>query len=334
MSETDTITAEDVAAAAGVSRWTVARAFKKDASISQKTRDKVLAAAQELGYVPDLHAAGLAADRSNLVALIFDDFDNPHKLVMLERITRIVQQSGWAAITINSGGPDGATAALRSARQRRVDAAVMIGTEFDDELLSTATEARRLKKLVVFARESRCDGTISIHCDDEQAMADIAEYITSRGRLRPLFLAGPETQSAGLRRAELFNAYWTSHHGAPVPVIHVEAYASDMAYHRLLEAFGSLDSLSAVDVVVCENDIIAMGAMDALRHGLGLKVPEDVGVVGFDDIVLAAAPSYALTTYRQPITKMVEALVEILESGETMASDTALGGRLITRSSL
>ena len=68
------VTADDVAAAAGVSRWTVTRAFKKGASISPATRDKVMRAAQELGYVPDLQAAGLASARSNLVALVIDDF--------------------------------------------------------------------------------------------------------------------------------------------------------------------------------------------------------------------------------------------------------------------
>lgn len=91
----DTVTADDVAAAAGVSRWTVARAFKKDASISRKSRQKVIEAAERLGYVPDLLASSLASDRSNLVALVADDFTNPHKLVMLERLTRILRKRGW-----------------------------------------------------------------------------------------------------------------------------------------------------------------------------------------------------------------------------------------------
>ena len=88
------MTADDVAAAAGVSRWTVGRAFRKDASISAKSREKVLEAAEQLGYVPDLLAAALASDRSNLVALLVDDFTNPHKLVMLERLTRVLRQAG------------------------------------------------------------------------------------------------------------------------------------------------------------------------------------------------------------------------------------------------
>ena len=88
------VTADQVAERAGVSRWTVARAFKKDASISSAARARVLQAAEALGYVPDLLASSLASDRSNLVALLVDDFDNPHKLVMLERLTRILRAEG------------------------------------------------------------------------------------------------------------------------------------------------------------------------------------------------------------------------------------------------
>ena len=85
------------------------------------------------------------------------------------------------------------------------------------------------------------------------------------------------------------------------------------------------------DVLVCENDIIAIGAMDGLRHRLGLRVPEDIAVTGFDDIPLAASPAYGLTTYRQPITNMAEALVEILEGKRS--GDAILPGLFVARSS-
>ncbi|MFQ8433899.1 LacI family DNA-binding transcriptional regulator, partial [Amaricoccus sp. W119] len=124
-SEFLTVTADEVAALAGVSRWTVARAFKKDASISAKSRRKVMEAAEQLGYVPDLLAASLASDRSNLVALMLDDFENPHKLVMLERLTRVLTRAGFGVLLVNMLDDDASTA-LISASQRRVDASVVI----------------------------------------------------------------------------------------------------------------------------------------------------------------------------------------------------------------
>lgn len=95
------VTADDVALLAGVSRWTVNRAFKTGASISDKARRKVLDAAEQLGYTPDLLAASLASDRSNLVALLVDDFANPHKLAMMERLTRILRRHGWDILLVN-----------------------------------------------------------------------------------------------------------------------------------------------------------------------------------------------------------------------------------------
>ena len=102
--EVATVTADDVATAAGVSRWTVGRAFRKDASISDKSRRKVMAAAKALGYSPDLLAASLASDRSNLVALLSDDFENPHSLIVLERVSRILRREGWGMLLVNMRG--------------------------------------------------------------------------------------------------------------------------------------------------------------------------------------------------------------------------------------
>jgi len=182
------VTAEDVAKLAGVSRWTVNRAFKQDASISKKSLQKVLLAAEQLNYHPDLLASSLASDQSNLVSLLVDDFANPHKLIMIERLTRVLREYGWDTLLVNTLGQDDASAALLKSSQRRVDAAVLIGIQFSDEMLSTALGAARVKKLVVFARSSERSGTISICCDDVAAMSDrTANPFGARSAKRDIF---------------------------------------------------------------------------------------------------------------------------------------------------
>ncbi|TPE48945.1 LacI family DNA-binding transcriptional regulator [Amaricoccus solimangrovi] len=323
-------TADDVAALAGVSRWTVARAFKKDASISQKSRRKVMAAAEKLGYVPDLLAASLASDRSNLVALVLDDFENPHKLVMLERLTRVLSREGMGVLLVNMLGAD-AAGALLSASQRRVDAAVVIGTRFDDRLLAAALEARRVKQLIVFARTSAVPNTLSIACDDAVAMRAIADHLLAAGRRRPMFVAGPDSRSATLERKAAFLGHWRARTGRTPGVIHVAGYDAGSALAGVAGTLAGREGEAAPDALVCENDIIALGAIDALRYRLGLGVPERIAVTGFDDIPLAGAPAYGLTTFRQPITDMAKHLARIL--GGTGRGSVLLPGRLVVRTS-
>lgn len=330
----ETVTADDVALRAGVSRWTVARAFKKDGVISEKARAKVMAASAELGYVPDLLAASLASDRSNLVALLVDDFDNPHKLVMLERLTRILREAGYGTLLVNMLGESDAPEALLTASQRRVDAAVVIGTQFDEGIRRTALGAKRVKQLIIFARASTTPGTISIGCDDIAAMTEITRHLLGKGFKRPLFLAGPNTESTRLMRKDTFLSVWSEAHGAPPPsVIHVADYSMALACEAVTTYLSDLDETLRPDVIVCENDVLALGAIDALRHKLGLAVPAEVAVTGFDDVALAASPAYDLTTYRQPVTEMARALVRVLDNGGRNATDVFLPGKFIKRGS-
>lgn len=328
------VTADHVAARAGVSRWTVARAFKKDASISDKTRSKVMEAAEALGYVPDLMAASLASDRSNLVALLVDDFDNPHKLVMLERLTRILRGEGIDTLLINMLNAEEAPEALLAASQRRVDAAVVIGTQFDEPTLRMALGARRVKQLIIFARASRMPNTTSICCDDVRAMIEITDHVIARGYRRPLFLAGPNTESTRLMRKETFLQRWSECVGGSEPcVVHVQHYNMAEAYSGLLSALAGIRPADLPDVILCENDVLALGAMDAVRQGLGLRIPEDIAITGFDDIPLAGSPQYNLTTYRQPISDMVKALARVLSGPKAVQHDIFLPGSFVARSS-
>jgi len=327
----ETVTADDVAAAAGVSRWTVGRAFRKDASISEKSRKKVLAAARALGYAPDLLAAGLASDRSNLVALLVDDFENPHKLIVLEQLSRVLTDEGWGTLLVNMRDGSETPAALLAASQRRVDAAVLNGTQFDDQIIKTALGARRVKKLIVFGRVSEGPNTISICCDDVAALREIASFVHERGYRAPLYIAGPDSHSAILRRKDTFLAEWFGRGGALAPSIHIEQYSISLAYGRVLGALTGPYRDPRPDILICENDAIAIGAMDAIRYGLGLSIPDDIAVIGYDDIGLAALPTYNLTTWRQPMPEMTRALVDVLRSDHEPGGDIFFPGKFILR---
>ncbi len=326
-----TVTADDVAAAAGVSRWTVARAFRKDASISARSRERVMRAASALGYVPDLLASSLASDRSNLVALMIDDFENPHKLVMLRELTRALRAEGCGTLLVNMLDAEDGPSAFLSALQRRVDAAVVIGTGFDDRVLATALGARRVRKLIVFARSSGVPDTISITCDDTRAMTEIADHLWAGGRRRPVFLAGPRGQSATLNRQAGFFSRWSALGGAVPGLIHAEHYAPAIACEATLAAFAGWARADWPDALVCENDSLALGAIDALRYRLGARLPEDIAVTGFDDVALAASPAYELTTYRQPVTEMARELIRVLDGTRTRSA--VLAGAFVPRAS-
>ncbi|QEW24048.1 HTH-type transcriptional repressor CytR (plasmid) [Paracoccaceae bacterium] len=329
----ENVTADDVAAAAGVSRWTVNRAFKKEASISPATREKVMNAARALGYLPDLRAAALASTRSNLVALLIDDFANPHKLVMLERLTRALRSRGWDMLLVNTLDREDTEPALMNASQRRVDATILIGIQFDDDVLTAAHSARRFKKLIIFARTSANPDTISIAVDDIAATREIAQYVMDRGYRKPLYLAGPRTVSAHLMRKETFIEVWKNHFGVEPASVPVASYDSVLASEVVTETLRARDVSDYPDIIVCENDALALGTIDTIRHEFGLRVPDDIAVIGFDDVPQAASPNYRLTTYRQPLTDMANYLVDVLESSESTIRDRTFRGNLVIRES-
>lgn len=332
-STSGSVTADDVAALAGVSRWTVNRAFKKGASISEKSRAKVTAAAKQLGYIPDLLASSLASDRSNLVALLIDDFANPHKLVIMEQLTQGLREAGWDTLLVNTISESDTSAAMLQASQRRVDAAVLIGSGFTDQAIATARDAHRVRKLIVFARFSPDPYTISICCDDVAALVAITDHVWREGYRRPLFVAGPQTPSAHLKRQETFLGHWQRRSGTNATMTAANTYDPNVAFDHIVDWFSYIERSQYPDVLVCENDAIAMGAMDALQHKLGLAVPDDVAVVGFDDVPQAANPNYCLTTYRQPLEEMVAALVDVLGGQTPSPALTRFVGELVVRES-
>ena len=324
-------TAKEVAQAAGVSKWTVMRAFTPGASIAEQTRETVLKVARKLNYSPNLLARGLATNLTNQVAVFVDDFGNPHKLPFLEKLTERLQAEGLIVMLININRHFDHVHALLNADQRQVDAIVLFGTSFRDETLRD----KRLRQglpLIVLARDSQIKGVPAVTCDTSIAMDEICAYLETKPYRRPGFMPGPQTLSTALRRQCLFKQYWNQRGIVDIPELPAERYSVEAGAEAMRTYLAAIPTDQRIDLLMCENDVLATGAMDVIRSEFGLQVPADIAVIGFDNAGYAPTPAYDLTTYEQPIDEMVQATVEMI-LGRREKKTIQLRGRLVPRGS-
>jgi DNA-binding LacI/PurR family transcriptional regulator len=326
------VTALDVARAAGVSKWTVTRAFKPGASIAEDSRRRVMAVADGLGYRPNLLARSLATRSTQLVAVLVDDFANPYKLPFLEALTASLQSEGMLAILININEAHGHVGALMDAAQRQIDAAILLGTDFHDEMLLDGGHTNAMPNLFVLARESTIASVPSVACDAPASIEEIGGHLLRKGYRRPGFMSGPRTLSTALGRRRGFAAFWRRHGVADLPELPAGTYSRPAGAEALRAYLSRTPPAERVDVLMCENDILAFGAMDVARSEFRLKIPDDLALVGYDDNEFAAAPAYDLTTYRQPIEAMVAAVVDMIR-GKARHESVRLRGRFVERGS-
>jgi len=323
-------TAKEVAEAAGVSKWTVIRAFTPGASITDASRQKVLQAAEALNYSPNLLARSLATNITHQVAVFVDDFANPHKLPVLEMLTERLQAEGLLTVLININRHFDHVHALINADQRQFDAVILFGTAFREETLGDRRLGRGLPPMFVLARDSQIPGVPAIACDTEVALNEIVEYLFDKGYRRPGFMTGAKTLSTALGRRRHFANCWRQKGIDGVMELTAERYSAQAGAEAARAYLSDSPPGSRIDVLMCENDILALGAMDVARSEFGLRVPHDLAVVGFDNIELGGGPAYGLTSYEQPTEKMIDAIVGMI-TGERASETIAFPGSMIRR---
>lgn len=326
-------TARDVADAAGVSKWTVMRAFAPGASITEESKRKVLEAAAQLNYSPNLLARSLATNLTHQVAVFVDDFANPEKLPFLEALTERLQAEGLVAILININRHFDHVHALLQADQRQADAIVLFGTAFRSETLSDRALGRPgMPPMFVLARDSQIEGVPAVVCDAELALREIVDHLYARGYRRPGFMTGAKVLSTALRRQQHFAEFWAEKGITEIATLSADRYSAESGAEAVRDYLQRTDPEDRIDVLMCENDILAMGALDEVRGSFGLRVPNDIAVVGFDNYELGGAAAYSLTTYEQPKDEMTEAIVGMI-TGRLRPETLTFPGKLIVRGS-
>ncbi|ALG90504.1 MULTISPECIES: LacI family DNA-binding transcriptional regulator [Actibacterium] len=325
------VTAEDVARLAGVSRSAVSRAFTNGASISSETRDKVMAAADRLGYRVNYLARSLTLQRTELVALVVSDMDHSFRARIVDLLSRGLVKAGYRPFLLPWSDGDDAGRLIDMMLHYNVSGAIMTSDTPPGEI---AAHCARHGVPLVLVNKAPVDAHAPRVLHDVEAAGRLAAEALFEAGCRRVAYAGPRRPSYTIdaRRAAFLR------HAAELGMrCRFEANGARPNYAGGVEAAAEfLPRAGEVDGVHCGNDFLALGFLDRIRSD-GLRVPADLSVVGCDNIAEAAWTSYDLTTVTQDAEAVVSAclaaLIELVEGEEEPAPTTVIPVRLVRRGS-
>lgn len=317
----------DVARHAGVSIKTVSRVLNFEPNVREQTRAKVLAAAEALKYRPNVSARSLAGARSYLIGLLFDNPSPAYVAdVQMGAVARC-RQAGYHLIVepIDSEAADLDAVIEPMLDTLKVDGLILTPPVCDNAVILDALD-RAGASYVRIAPENEPDRSAYVHMDDRRAAYDMTAYLLGLGHAGVGFVIGHPDHGASHLRYEGYRQALADH-GRPFREDHVRQ--GQFSFRSGFEAGESLlTGAERPTAVFASNDDMALGVM-AAAHRLGLSIPEQLSVAGFDDTPGAKVVWPQLTTIRQPIMEMASAAAELLISGE--AAKRTEGGGPVSR---
>lgn len=306
-------TLESVAAAAGVSRGTASRVLSGSPQVSERARTAVLEAADRIGYVPNLAARALVTRRSDSVAFVVAEseerfFSDPFFATVLRGAHTTVSRHRMQLLFVVLSSAEDRSQFERFAGGGHIDGALFLSLHGPDQL--PAKLAARGIPVVMAGRPYRTgDETPYVDADNVGGARLATRAMIERGRRNLATITGPRDMVASQDRLDGFRAELASHGRRPtrdsIVIGDFSIEGGERAMHQLL------DQRPDVDGVFAANDLMAIGAMQAIASR-GRSIPDDISVVGFDDVPVSSALTPQLTTVRQPLVRMGEEMATLL----------------------
>ena len=297
-------TSYDVARIAGVSQSAVSRCFRPGNSLSDEKRKIILKAAAKLGYEPNAFASSLITKRSNLVAVLISNLTNLYYPQVLAELTQRLDAQGIRVLLFALQNEGDVGKILPQFWRYRVDGAIA-AAHLSSEHLSQFERHR--VPVVLYNRSAENDAVPSVFCDSVGGEKILVDRLVAAGHRRFAILSGPQDSYVSSQRVEGAQTR-LAHHGLNATIF-PGRFDHESGAEGLRQA---LALKQPPDALICANDLMAIGAMDAARYEFGLTIPGDLSIVGFDGVGPAAWPSYHLTTIRQPVRRMTETAVTML----------------------
>lgn len=330
-------TSFDVAALAGVSQSAVSRAFTPGSSLAESKRQRILEAARKLAYVPNSIASSLTTRRTGIVAVILGNMANPFYGEVLRTFIDRLQAQGRHVLTFTvENGADSDEAILRVLRYQ-VDGVVLTSAQLSTRMTGICHD--RGIPIVLFNRYIPGSDASGVRCDNADGGRQMAEAFLAAGAQSFAMIKGDPRGTTSQDRVRGFAERLLEAGIDRDDIVEIEGASTyDGAFNALLREYRRAPR-RLPDAIFGINDIMALGAMDALRHRLGVRIPDDVMVGGFDDIPQSRRLPYQLTTVRQPVDRMVDEALAMLHLDEPRRPiergvDRRLPGRLVWRATI
>ena len=324
------VTSNDVARLAQVSQAAVSRTFSANGSVSAAMRARVLKAAAELGYRPNVLARAMISGRSRLVAILVAYLNNHFYPDVLELLSRRLQERGYQVLLFmtDTGRQD---VVVQKMLEYQVEGIIMASATLSSSLAREC--AKTGTPVLLFNRYVPGIQASSVTGDNLEGGRMLAHFLADGGHERVGFIAGQEDSSTSRDREAGF-CKGLAERGLTLARRVVGGYTSAGA---IAAARHLMTQGERPDAIFVANDHMAFPVMDVLRSEFHLNIPEDISVVGYDDVPEAAWDGYALTTVAQPGAAMVDAAVTILleqvEQREVKRRAAVLDCRLVIRRS-
>lgn len=322
-------TAKQIAHAAGVSLSAVSRAFAPDGSLDPDKKKRILALADAMGYVSPARRTAQSIAR-NTITLVTGDLLNPFYPLVLDTLAQQLQEAGKQLLVYALPGGTGVDAVTDQILAARPSGIIVSSAQLTSDM-ARACHQHRIR-VVLMNRIQRDIRIPAVTCDNYGGGRDAATLLLSRGRQRIGFVGGLADTSTHTERARGFRDVLKE--AGQIPYIEANGAFSYRAAHAAVSEM--ITSHPPPDAFFCCNDIMALGAIDAVK-ARGMRPGEDVAIVGFDDIPMAAWGGYRLSTIRQPVEAMVRETLSLLLDRATAPPEEGtlriLPGKLIIRAS-
>jgi LacI family transcriptional regulator len=297
----------DVAAAAGVSVATVSRALTGARGVRPEHKAAVEDAARRLGYHPHAIAQALRESRTRVVGMVVPRIDNPFFPQLVQAAEERLQREGLTLLLCSAADDAEVEAArVRLLVDRRVDGLLISATSRTASVAAIRDAAAQLP-VVQFDQFAPDAGTPFVGVDDAAGIESAIGALVAAGRSQIGYIGGSDSNWSGWRRLEGFRSWAERADVTALDRMRAGDFTRAFGRDATLELLGR----DRIDGLVCGNDLIAIGVLDAAEE-LGLAVPDDLALTGFDDISVATVSRPALTTIRQPTTAVIDSAVDLL----------------------
>jgi LacI family transcriptional regulator len=326
------VTILDVARRAGVSPMTVSRVVNGSGGVSPQLRARVEQALADTGYMPNTLARSLRAQRTDTIALLLPDMTNPFFTTLAQGVERSARELGISLLVANSDErEDEELRLVRVLLQRQVDGLLLVPAGSGDEAIRRC-RAHRVP-LVVVDRRPGDRSTDVVRADSEGAAHALGRLLADLGHRRMAVLTGPASAPTATDRVRGFQRAVVTEAGLPEPAVIHGAFTIDSGREMAVAAMAARPRPTAL---FAANNFIAIGVQHALAE-LGIRVPDEVALVGFDDLPPAMVTFPFLTVAVQPAgeigSRAVEVLVAQIADPDRPVRDLVLPAELVIRRS-